>query len=472
MIKQTISILLQIAVVGFAVLHFFTSVFVVPSLVHALSVGGLLVFLFSTLRQSIVHHKLPLTLFVMALFIMKYANVPILLGVLTGIIQMRDMIGLLIVIPLISWVLREEPYIEDIMAYFHRFIMTSRRFYFALTGFTQIISYFLLFGSIPMMYQFVQVILKEQKAEVWENFKATAILRGFSLSTLWVISIPSFIYAVETLNASLWKTVLQGLFIAVLGTFLAVYLGARQEKRYGVSLTPALQDAIYSVLQKASKPAIQRKKVFEFISLFITLFGSILLIHTIFHVRLMLVIPIVVLVWTLAFYTYKRRLNRLGHVLKIYLKKDITKQSYQLSIMLAVGVLIYSLNQTNFAEQFVNGLYYFQSFLPFLNVLYLLPFIIIILGLFSLGPLTVMVLVAGILEHMSIPYPPELIVLAITSGSAISIVISPLIMPVIVLSASNRLSLWKNGFKFNYKFAIALYILVQLYIQTIVYVWL
>src|SRR5690625_2321423 len=203
MIKHIIAILLQIVVVGFAVLHFFTSVFVVPSLVHALSVGGLLVFLFSLFHRPILHHKLPLGLFVMALFILKSANIPIMAGVLTGIIQMRDMVGLLIIIPLISWVLREEPYIEDIMAYFHRFIMTSRRFYFALTAFTQIIAYFLLFGSISMMYQFVGVVLKKQTDEVWENFKGTAILRGFALATLWVISIPSFIFAVETLGASL-----------------------------------------------------------------------------------------------------------------------------------------------------------------------------------------------------------------------------------------------------------------------------
>jgi len=470
--KNIFSSLLQIVVIAFAILHFFTSVFSVPLFVHALSVGGLLVVLFSALNRSILRHKLPLSLFIIGIIIMKFANISLIEGIFQGIIQMRDMVGLLIVIPLISWVLREEPYVEDIMAYFHKFITTSRRFYFGLTAFTQIIAYFLLFGSIPMMYQFVQVILKKQTGDIWENFKGTAILRGFALSTLWVMSIPSFIYAVETLNASLWKTILQGFFIAMLGTSLAVFLAARQEKRYGVNLTPVLQKALSSLLQQASRPAVQRKKVIEFVWLFITLFGSIVLIHVFFHVRLMLVIPNVIILWTILFYIYKRRLNRLRNVIKVYVKKDIPNQSYQLSIMLSVGVLIYALNQTDFAKHVVSGLYELQSTLPFLNVLYLLPFVIIILGLFSLGPLTVMVLVAGILEHMDIPFPPELIVLAISSGSAISIVISPLIMPVIVLSASNGLSLWKNGLQFNYKFAIALYVLVQVYIQTIVYLWL
>src|SRR5690625_5051352 len=453
--KHKLSFLLQVVIIAFAILHFFTAVVDVPALVHALSVGGLLVLLFSTLHHSISRLKLPLSLFLIGLFILKYANVPLLNGALQGIIQMRDMVGLLIVIPLISWVLREEPYVEDIMAYFHKFITTSRRFYFGLNAFTQIIAYFLLFGSIPMMYQFVQIILKEQTGEAWENFKGTAILRGFALSTLWVISIPSFIYAVETLNASLWKTILQGLMIAILGTCLAVFFGWRQEKRYGVNLTPVLKEALASLVQQASRPEIQRKKVIEFMWLFVTLFGSIVFIHVIFHVKLRLVIPNVIIFLTIVFYIYKRRFKRFLDFFVIYLTKDLPHQSYQLSVMLAVGVLIYALNQTNFAQQVVDGLYQLQIYLPFLNVLYLLPFIIIILGLFSLGPLTVMVLVAGILEHMAIPFPPELIVLAISSVSAISIVISSLIIPVIVLIASYVLSLWKTDLQYNYNFAIA-----------------
>src|SRR5690625_3745593 len=133
--------------------------------------------------------------------------------------------------------------------------------------------------------------------------------------------------------------------------------------------------------------------------------------------------------------------------------------------MLSVGVLISSLHQTNFSMYVVNGLTITQETFPFINVLSLLPFIIIILGLMGLGPLTVMVLVAGMLESMSFPYPTELIVLSITSGSVISTLISPLIMPVIVLSAANKLSILTNGFTFNWKFALTFYLMIQLYIQ-------
>ncbi|WP_255585162.1 hypothetical protein [Virgibacillus saliphilus] len=74
------------------------------------------------------------------------------------------------------------------------------------------------------------------------------------------------------------------------------------------------------------------------------------------------------------------------------------------------------------------------------------------------------------MESIHLPYPPELIVLAITSGSAISILLSPLIMPLIMLSGSNGLSGFKNGVVFNWKYAVVIYVMVQVYMQT--WVWL
>src|SRR5690625_3383723 len=126
-----------------------------------------------------------------------------------------------------------------------------------------------------MMYQFVDMILKEKKTEVWENFKGTALLRRFALSTMWVVSIPSFIFAVETLGASLWTTIIQGFGIAVLGTMMAVVFSHFKEKKAGVNLTPILQQNLKNALTNASHEKVRHKKVIEFFLLFLTLFGTI-----------------------------------------------------------------------------------------------------------------------------------------------------------------------------------------------------
>lgn len=77
-----------------------------------------------------------------------------------------------------------------------------------------------------------------------------------------------------------------------------------------------------------------------------------------------------------------------------------------------------------------------------------------------------MVLVGGILQGAQLPCPPELIVLCLTVGSAITVFLSPFILPIIVLGQSNGLSMWKNGFNIGY--SIAFYIVVQVYLMIMV----
>ncbi len=179
----------------------------------------------------------------------------------------------------------------------------------------------------------------------------------------------------------------------------------------------------------------------------------------------MVLIPLVIIVWSSIYFIVKRKPKNMLAEMKDYYKSGLSAQAYQFSVLTSAGIMIFSMNQSGIGRAIVGGIYSLQEVVPFFNMLYFLPFIVIILGFMGLGPLTVMVLVAGILESISLPYPPELIVLAVTSGSAISILLSPLIMPVIVLSGTNGLSALKNGIKFNYKYAIALYIMVQIYVQ-------
>lgn len=467
--KKGITWGLKISIASYAVLHLASSYFKHEILLLLLSIAGILMVALTSLSRSLKAYKLPLFMLITGIAVLLYSGTPLTDGILNGMRQMRNVIGLLIIIPLISWVLSEEPYIEDIMAVFHKVVNTSRKFYLMLASFTQIFSYFLLFGAIPMMYQFVDIVLKDKTSKAWQNFKSTALLRGFGLSVLWVISIPSFVFAVETLGASLWVAILQGLGFAIIGTILAVMFASFDEKRYGENLTEELQEEIDNVLKSASSKDVRLKKVIEFILLFITLFGTIFLLHALFHFPLMILIPTVLIIWVLTFYIVKGKVKKIPSVAHGFFSNSMTKQAYQLNVMATVGILIYALNQTEFASTIVNGLNNLQSVLPFVNPLHLIPFIVILLGFFGLGPLTVMVLVAGILESLGLPYPPELIVLAATLGSVISTLISPAIMPVITLSAANGLSLFTNGIKFNWKYCIVFYIIVQTYIQIIVY---
>lgn len=462
---------LRLSILLYASLHIITAFFEQAHLLQCLSIAGLAMIFFAVLSIPIQKFKLPLFILLSSSIILLFSDGSFIQGMFLGVRQMRNVIGLLVVIPLISWVLQEEPYIEDIMSVFHRLVNTSRKFYFMLVSLTQVLTYFLLFGSITMMYQFIDIILKHQQGEVWERYKGTALLRGYALSTLWVVTVPSFVVAVDTLEASIYISIAQGFGIAIVGSVIAVVFASSQERKQAIAITPVLQKEINNILQNASNKKVRVRKVMEFFLLFLTLFGAIFFIYAIWHVPLMILIPIVIICWIITFYVYKRRTYKLGTIAKQYVYEGLQKQTYQLNLMISIGTLIYALNQTSFAVNVVGGLNYMQEYFPWLNPLYLLPIIVMLLGFLGLGPLTVMVLMAGILHSLALPYPPELIVLAITSGSVLSILLSPVIMPLIVLSASNGLSLFTNGIKYNWKYCLVFYIITQLYIQSMIQIW-
>lgn len=461
---------LRTVILMYAILHFLTYFYGNPYLLIILSVSGFFIITFATISFGVQRFKLPLTLFFIGATILFFSDAPFMSGFLIGIRQMRDIVGFIVIIPIISWVLRERPYIEAIMSLGHKLLNTSRKLYFGIASFTQVIAYFLIFGSISMMYQFVNMILKNEEGEVWEQFKGTAILRGFSLSVMWVVSIPSFIFVVEVMNAPLWISILQGMMISLCGILLALLFSHFEEKHYGINLTESLNAEIEEILNHLVNKKETKRLVIEFFLLFFSLFGTIFLLNGIFDLNLMILIPMVILFWTICYYGVKRKIWRLLEHARTHITKNIITEAYQLSVMIGAGTMIFGLNQTSFGETMVNGIYYLYEVAPFINILALLPIMLVILGFFGLGPLTVMVLVGGILENLNLPYPSALTVLAISSGSAIAIMLSPMIMPNIMLSSLNGLSSFKNGLGFNLKFAIGIYILVQVYVQTMIFV--
>jgi hypothetical protein len=467
--KQAIEWGLRLSILSYVVLHALIYLFPYEIFTVVLSIFGFLVFVISACMLGVKNFKLPLMLFLSgACILLSIPNTSI-NDFLQGMILMSDVIGLIVMVPLIGWVLKEEPYFESALSYGSKLFNTSRKLYFGVICFTQITSNFLLYGSIPLVYQFSKVIVKENKGEAWDHFISSAILRGFALATLWLISGPSFIYAVESTKAPLVLTIAQGVLIAFLGVVLSLVFLYWEEKRYRIDLTTLLKKEMEEVLNVQTDIKTVRKRTLEFLFLFLTLFGCIFIFHSFVTLKLMLLIPLIILSWTFLYYLMKRKPARLFEETKEYVKQGLIAQSYQFSLMLGAGSIIYAINQTNYNESLINGIELVQETLPFINLLFILPFIIVFFSFVGLGPLTVIVLIVSILESIPLSFPPDLIVLSITCGNAVAVLLSPLIMPILVLGGVNGLSGYTNGVKYNLKYAIVFFVMVQVYIQGMLY---
>src|SRR5699024_12230107 len=91
---------------------------------------------------------------------------------------------------------------------------------------------------------------------------------------------------------------------------------------------------------------------------------------------LLILISLVIIVWMFFFYIYKQRTYKFKMIAQQYLSEELKNQTSSLVLMLIIGVLIYSLNQTNFAVNVVEGINTLESYVSWLNPLYLLPFIV------------------------------------------------------------------------------------------------
>jgi hypothetical protein len=124
-----------------------------------------------------------------------------------------------------------------------------------------------------------------------EKFKSRAVLRGFGLCQMWVLSIPSFAFAVVALNATLTLTILHGFLLSCMGIVLSVVGLQFVEKKYFVSLTDGINKEIQRVQEERSDKTNGNRIVIEFALLFVTLVGSILIAHSLLSLDLLTVIP-------------------------------------------------------------------------------------------------------------------------------------------------------------------------------------
>jgi hypothetical protein len=378
---------------------------------------------------------------------------------------MRALISTLLIIPVVGWVLKQEDYVKDTVILFKNKLINSQTLYFLLLWLTQVIGFFLNFGSIAVVYQIVESFFKKQNSGSWQRFKSSAILRGFSFTTMWVISIPSFAYAVEIIGAPLPFALSQGFFVAVSGSILSLILLRFYEKKHRISFSEDIQKAIHEALRKEKTREKRWRNPLEFFILFVTLILFTTVSNALFNVSLLIVIPIVVFIWAVLFFVLKRRVPVFFQEGKKYVKDGVASRAREISILYAASFLISALTSSGLSITVMNRLYEWTEIIPGLNFLWILPLIVLLFGFFGLGPLTVMVLIAGIVKSIHLPYPPELIVLAMTLGSSLSVLISPLVIPVLFLSSVNGISLVQNSAKQNCLFAIGLYFIVQLYIQ-------
>ncbi|WP_139311323.1 hypothetical protein [Bacillus sp. MRMR6] len=379
-----------------------------------------------------------------------------------GTLELADIIVLILIVPLIGWVIQHENYIDSIFLKARIFLKSSVQYFTGVMVFTQVLSHFLLIGSIPLIYQFVNDNIKGSSNGI-EYLKNLSILRGFALGTLWVVTIPSFSYSVKASGASLISVMVQGFIVSTIAIILSLLLFYYRDKSGWADATALIQDKIMGIDHQVDK-GYMNKCIKEFFILFLSFLVISITLHMYVGWDLLVVVPQVTIICVLAYFLLKKSLPKLKNHSKQYFFKDILNKSEELSIYFSVSIFIFAVRVSDIGVYIVDLLNLITS-LPWINLYMLLPFLMLLLGFAGLGPLTSMILVGGLLLNLPIPFTPELLVLSLTVGSAISTMMSPIGVSVIMLSTNGHVGKFTLSIKSNYVFCTLLYLISQIYIQ-------
>ncbi|GAA0441771.1 hypothetical protein GT022_08170 [Agaribacter marinus] len=93
---------LRISIVSYTFLHLVTYFFEKRLLLYALACCGLFILIFASLSKTLRQFKLPFFLFITGFIILLFSKVSIGEGLYSGLLQMRSIVGLLVIVPMIS----------------------------------------------------------------------------------------------------------------------------------------------------------------------------------------------------------------------------------------------------------------------------------------------------------------------------------------------------------------------------------
>lgn len=414
-------------------------------------------FFLSKIRDSLM----PIVLLSAALILMVISGMDVqLMEMFVGFQEMHPIIVIVLVIPLISIVLKQKPYIESVMVFGIKWIKSSVHFHFLLLVFTQCISFFLLPTTVPVVYQFVSKLFGNESQ--WEVIQTTAIYRSVALAGVWVISFPSFAYAVEVLEVPLVTAIFQGVLLSALGVLLSVLFVIKLVKRSGMSFK--IEEFTEVVVKRQQDLLNVKENAIEFLFLFSSLLMSILLFNFLLPLSLLTVIPLVTIIWTGIYFVVKKEKKPLLSDMKQFVKTGLIQKQKEINIFITAGFLVTALETSGIGEFLIKELYMLSTEHILFNLLLFFPLIITFFGMIGIPPSASMIMVVEFVNKLPYDYSNSTVLLSLTLGTAISVLISPIAVPGVLLSSINGQRPWQNSIQKNLYYAIVFFCISEIYI--------
>ncbi|MEB3101696.1 hypothetical protein [Ferviditalea candida] len=376
-----------------------------------------------------------------------------------GLRQLESIIPIIVVSPVIGFVFAYRKHFASLLILTEKWITKKWKYFFGITILSHLICSLMVQSGIITVYQLINSGTEQKGLHAPKEFQSTAIIRGYTLMMLWSVFSPGFAYASQNLGVNFVEMIMLGIGLALIGIVISVliyYFKNRDEANQQIQ--PDEKDDSQRLPLRE-----HRKRAAELVVLFALLILLIVIFVEVFAFPILTAVPIVVLFTVVLYFGVFSDIPFFIRNLMSFVRNQLSGKYKELTLLFVMGVFITALEDSGLAKR------WFELFLSFvgtyhLNVYIFLVLMVIFIGAIGFPPIPLLVIIANIISTIPIGKSPELFMPSLLIGTTISLMLSPVTVPLMIMSNLNGLSMLRNGFVWNYMFGIVFLLVSIAYI--------
>lgn len=370
---------------------------------------------------------------------------------LAGFDRMVSVIPLITLLPVAGLLFAFRAYGPALVAALARRIHTPRGLHAATWSVTHLISAVITMGALPVVYALMGREAKDDPEA--QRFLATATLRGYTSSAFWTPNASAVAIGIDFTGARLAQVLPLGLLL----TAVAAVVNLLSERGSGGALGARMGNA-------APLTGVQRRLVNEFAVVLVLFLGLVIAIHEWTGIGLLALAPLIGLVLTVGGFLAFGAGGQLRSELADYLRRSLPPKSTEISLVLAIGYFTAGVQAAPLTRALLQQLQEGLAGQPGL-VMLALPLMIIALGFGGITPTVAVLFVTGALSAGALGVAPAAIVGAICLGQVVGLAVTPVALPLFLLSSLTGAEVTTVGLRWNWRYAIGLFVAAQLVLQ-------
>lgn len=326
---------------------------------------------------------------------------------------------------------------------------------------TYVLTFLSLAGAVGPSYYLVRENLKKLGLEKNSRLETTSVARGYAMALI-VSPVAATVGITVKYSGLSWKQLVGPVFLLSLAGLVAAFL-METNRKAGTGGQLSGQAAKQPQIQSANAQASSRRLA-GFLILFTGVIGIILFLEDVLHFSSLNSIALGCLAATFIWGAVSGRLAPLGRRSFSFFSRDIVKMADQTTLFAAAGFFTYAMEASG-AIKLVGGL--LELVVDRVGIVFILaavPLFIVLLAFTGLHPFVSAIIIAKTLLASPFQFSPLGLALALMGGMAMSFMLSPFSISVLILSSLTGNSPYKLGFCWNSAFAAVFWGLTALFI--------